>query len=105
MIGASLAPPLLAAFFWKRVTRIAGVASIASGMLTVIFIAVMNSIYKDSGVNILGVSFPMDTDYIAIPAVIVSVTTLVVVSLLTPKPVDSDWQPFMAEAPTIPPKP
>jgi len=97
MIGASLAPPLLAAFFWKRVTRIAGVLSIASGMLTVITIAVLNSVYKGSemGLSILGITFPMDTDYIAIPAVIVTVTTLVVVSLLTPKPQDEDWQEFI----------
>ena len=97
MIGASLAPPLLAAFFWKRVTRIAGVLSIASGMLTVITIAVLNSVYKGSemGPTFLGITFPMDTDYIAIPAVIVTVTTLVVVSLLTPKPQDEDWQEFI----------
>jgi SSS family solute:Na+ symporter/sodium/proline symporter len=97
MIGASLAPPLLAAFFWKRVTRIAGVLSIASGMLTVITIAVLNSVFKDSdmGPTILGITFPMDTDYIAIPAVIVTVTTLIVVSFLTPKPQDSDWQEFI----------
>ena len=97
MIGASLAPPLLAAFFWKRVTRLGGVASIASGMLTVIAIATLNSIYKGSaeGLQIFGISFPMDTDYIAIPAVIVSVTTLVVVSLLTAKPEPEDWQEFI----------
>ena len=97
MIGASLAPSLLAAFFWKRVTRAGGVASIASGMLTVIMIAVLNSVYKGSadGLQVLGISFPMDTDYIAIPAVIVSVTTLVVVSLLTTKPVQSDWEEFI----------
>lgn len=97
MIGASLAPPLLAAFFWKRVTRIAGVLSIASGMLTVITIAVLNSVYKgaEAGPTVLGITFPMDTDYIAIPAVIVTVTTLVVVSLLTPKPQDEDWQEFI----------
>jgi SSS family solute:Na+ symporter/sodium/proline symporter len=105
MIGASLAPPLLAAFFWKRVTRIAGVLSIASGMLTVITIAVLNSVFKDAGTTILGIAFPMDTDYIAIPAVIVSVSTLVIVSLLTPKPADSDWQEFMGGEPAIPPKP
>jgi SSS family solute:Na+ symporter/sodium/proline symporter len=77
MIGAS-APPLLAAFFWKRVTRIAGVLSIASGMITVMTIAMLNAIFKDSeaGPTILGVKFPMDTDYIALPAVIVTVTTL-----------------------------
>lgn len=93
MIGASLAPPLLAAFFWKRVTRIAGVMSIASGMLTVMTIAVLNSVFKSGGSTI----FPMDTDYIAIPALIVSVTTLVVVSLVTPKPLESDWQEFVQE--------
>jgi SSS family solute:Na+ symporter len=107
MIGASLAPPLLAAFFWKRVTRIAGVLSIASGMLTVMTIAVLNSIFKDNGTTILGIAFPMDTDYIAIPAVIVSVSTLVIVSLLTPKPQEADWREFMGDEsePAIPPKP
>ncbi|MGI9262501.1 MAG: sodium:solute symporter family protein, partial [Woeseiaceae bacterium] len=97
MIGASLAPPLLAAFFWKRVTRLGGVMSIASGMLTVITIAILNSVFKDSGTTILGIAFPMDTDYIAIPAVIVSVSTLVIVSLLTPKPAEEDWREFVAE--------
>ncbi len=95
MIGASLAPPLLAAFFWKRVTRIAGVLSIASGMLSVICITAMNSIFAGNPTAILGISFPFDTDYIAIPAVIVSVTTLVVVSLLTPRPAEEDWREFI----------
>jgi SSS family solute:Na+ symporter/sodium/proline symporter len=97
MIGASLAPALLAAFFWKRVTRIGGVASIASGMLTVMLIAALNAAYKDSAepLQLLWFSFPMDTDYIAIPAVIVSVSTLVIVSLATPRPDPADWQEFM----------
>jgi len=100
MIGASLAPALLAAFFWKRVTRAGGVASIAAGMLTVIGITVLNSIFKDSdhAVQVLGISFPMDTDYIALPAVTASILTLIFVSLMTPKPDDSEWQPFMGEA-------
>ncbi len=99
MIGASLAPALLAAFFWKRVTRIAGVASIASGMLTVITIASLNAVFKDAAepVQIFGFAFPMDTDYIAIPAVIVSVSTLVIVSLVTRRPDKSDWQEFIDE--------
>lgn len=37
----------------------------------------------------------MDTDYIAIPSVVVSVTVLVVVSLLSPKPLENDWQEFI----------
>lgn len=96
MIGASLAPALLAAFFWKRVTRAGGVASIAAGMLTVIGITVLNSIFKDSdhAVQVLGISFPMDTDYIALPAVTASILTLVFVSFMTPKPDESEWQPF-----------
>lgn len=98
MIGASLAPALLAAFFWRRVTRTGGVASIASGMLTVILIAVLNSVFRDTdGVSVLGATFPMNTDYIAIPAVIVSVSTLIIVSLMTPKPEESDWKPFVDE--------
>lgn len=95
MIGASLAPALLAAFFWKRVTRAGGVASIASGMLTVITITVLNSVFENDPVSILGVGFPMSTDYIAIPAVIVSVSTLIIVSLLTPAPAESEWAPFI----------
>jgi SSS family solute:Na+ symporter/sodium/proline symporter len=100
MIGASLAPALLAAFFWKRVTRAGGVASIAAGMLTVIGITVLNSVFKDSdhAVQVLGIPFPMNTDYIALPAVSASILTLVFVSLMTPKPDDSEWQPFIGEA-------
>ena len=99
MIGASLAPALLAAFFWKRVTRVAGVASIASGMLTVIGITALNSVYRDAPepLNLLGVTFPMNTDYIAIPAVLVSVSTLVLVSLATARPSRADWEEFIDE--------
>ena len=99
MIGASLAPALFAAFFWKRVTRIAGVLSIASGMLTVITISILNSVFKDDSIAVMGLAFPMDTDYLAIPASIVSVTILVLVSILTPKPPDSDWCDFMGGGP------
>ena len=97
MIGASLAPALLAAFFWKRVTRVAGVASIASGMLTVTGIVLLNFMYKGSpeGGQVLGFHFPVDMDYISLPAVVVSTTTLVVVSLFTKKPKEEDWSGFM----------
>jgi len=98
MIGASLAPVLLAAFFWKRVTRAGGVASIASGMVTVLFISFVNKILQAQGstTTIFGIHFPLDTDYIAIPAVIVSVSTLILVSLLTPPDPEEVWGPFIA---------
>lgn len=101
MIGASLAPALLAAFFWKRVTRTAGVASIASGMLTVIAIAVLNSIFRGRAepVEVLGILLPINTDYIALPAVVVSVTALVAVSLFAEQPADDDWAGFIDASP------
>jgi SSS family solute:Na+ symporter/sodium/proline symporter len=97
MIGASLAPALMAAFFWKRVTRAGGVASIAAGMLTVIGIVILNNVFKHApeGAQLLGLSFPIDSDYIALPAVIVSVTSLIVVSLLTRRPEQQDWEEFI----------
>lgn len=100
MIGASLAPVLLASFFWKRVTKEGGVASIAMAMSTVIAITAANKILEssDSTTSFFGIPFPLDTDYIAIPAVLISVTTLVVVSLLTPHSPESVWKPFMDTA-------
>lgn len=99
MIGASLAPVLLAAFFWKRVTKAGGVASIASGMGIVLLISIVNKVMENQGAtgNFLGIPFPMDTDYIAIPAVLVSLSTLIIVSLLTPPSPESVWKPFIEE--------
>ncbi len=87
MIGASLAPALLATFFWRRVTKEGGIASIGAGMITVITITILNSVYETSSLDVGIMQFPFDTDFIAIPAIIVSLTTLIVVSLLT-KPTD-----------------
>jgi SSS family solute:Na+ symporter/sodium/proline symporter len=97
MIGASLAPALMAAFFWKRVTRSAGVASIAAGMLTVLGIVFLNFLFKGNpeGGQVLGIHFPIDMDYISLPAVMVSTVTLIIVSLLTAKPQKEDWAGFI----------
>ncbi|MFY0598813.1 MAG: sodium:solute symporter family protein [Cyclobacteriaceae bacterium] len=89
MIGASIAPALIATFFWKRVTRQGGVASIASGMTTVILISILNRLYENEILDLLIIQFPFDTDLIAIPALAVSLTTLISVSLAT-KPTDKE---------------
>jgi SSS family solute:Na+ symporter/sodium/proline symporter len=89
MIGAALAPPLLATFFWKRVTKQGGIASILSGMLTVIIIEVLNRIYEGSSADFGIMSFPYDSKMIAIPALLASIIALVVVSLLT-KPTEKE---------------
>jgi solute:Na+ symporter, SSS family len=88
MIGASLAPVLIASFFWKRVTPTGGVASMIAGMS----IPVLNKLMEVTNVS-WGI-FPVDTDYVAIPSLIASVTFLVIVSLLTKPSPKEKWQPF-----------
>ncbi len=92
MIGASLAPVLLASFFWKRVTAQGGVASIICGMS----VPVINKIMESTGASfsVFGVSFPVDTDYIAIPSLILSLVALISISLLTPRSPEEKWKPF-----------
>ena len=88
MIGASLAPVLLASFFWKRATPVGGVSSILAGMI----VPVINKTLEATG---LSFSFlPVDTDYIAIPSLVASLTMLIVISLLTKQPDESKWKPF-----------
>ncbi len=99
MIGASLAPVLLASFFWKRVTKEGGIASIASGMASVLIISITNRIMlaSDTTGNFLGMSFPFDEDYIAIPALVISISCLFIVSLLTKPSPEEVWKPFFDE--------
>lgn len=94
MIGASLAPPLLAAFFWKRVTKAGGIASIAGGMITVLIITLLNIIFEDQPLHMGWIQFPFDTDYIAIPSLIVSCVCLVVFSLLSKPSPKEVYEPF-----------
>jgi len=88
MIGASLAPVLLASFFWKRVTSSGGVCSIVAGMS----VPVINKLMEVYGVSVW--LFPLDTDYIAIPSLVASLVMLVVVTLFSPKPSEEQWKPF-----------
>ncbi|MEQ9424024.1 MAG: sodium:solute symporter family protein [Cyclobacteriaceae bacterium] len=92
MIGASLAPVLLASFFWKRVTKEGGIASIAVGMVSVLLISILNRTGVEG--SFLGMTFPFDEDYIAIPALFASVLSMVVVSLLTKPSPEEVWKPF-----------
>ena len=83
MIGSSLAPALLATFFWKRVTKEGGIASIITGMSIVIIIEVLNRTMADSPLDLGIISFPFDSSMIAIPALIGSIAALIIVSLFT----------------------
>ncbi len=86
----SLTPAVLATFFWRRATRQGAVASIALGMVT--------TFVWQFGVP-RGWLGPLPASVAAIdpvlPAVALSVTSLIVVSLLTPRPPESSWRPFL----------
>jgi Na+/proline symporter len=92
LIGASLGPALIASFFWKRVTTAGGIASIIAGMFFPIFNKIL--IELDVSFGFLGFNFPISTDYIAIPSLVLSLSALIIVSLLTPKPDAAKWKPF-----------
>ena len=79
MYGVGITPATLAAFFWKRATPTGGVCSIASGMVTTIVWELLKK------------PFDIPTVY---PALILSVSSLIIISLLTPKPKEENWRPF-----------
>jgi SSS family solute:Na+ symporter/sodium/proline symporter len=81
MYGAVITPPLLAAFVWPRATRQGGVAAMLVGMITTLGWEIY------AKVNALGDTPAYPFGYQTIyPALILSIGTLVVVSLLTPAP-------------------
>ncbi|MGI4756405.1 MAG: sodium:solute symporter family protein [Janthinobacterium lividum] len=87
--SAALTPVILAAFYWRRATASAAVASIALGTVV--------TVGWDSPL-IARVLPPVLAQRDAIfPALIVSLVSLVVVSLLTPAPSEAQLRPFAAE--------
>jgi Na+/proline symporter len=90
---------LLAAFLWKRVTRQGGTACIAGGMITVVGLVVMSRLGMSFSLTLGGTEFDFaSSDYIVIPAVLVTVGLLVIVSLATPPSPASKWEKFFAAA-------
>jgi len=82
MYGFGVTPAILTAFLWKRVTTAGGVASIVGGMTATIVWVVAG--------RILGHD-PFGID-VAFPAMAVSITLLIAVSLATPA--EEKWRPF-----------
>lgn len=74
MYGAGITPALLAAFVWPRATRQGGVASILAGMLTTL-------LWEIAG-QMRGGRYPLGLETIY-PALLLSIGTLIVVSLVT----------------------
>ena len=101
LVGASLTPALLAAFLWKRVTAAGGVACLAGGLGTILCIAALSRLGMNFTMILAGNEFDFaDSSYIVIPAVLVSTTLLVSVSLLSSPSPPHKWEPFFAPAGT-----
>jgi SSS family solute:Na+ symporter/sodium/proline symporter len=97
LVGASLTPALLAAFLWKRVTPAGGAACIAGGLTSIVGISLLARLGVDFTVAFGGATFDFaSSDYIVVPAVLVSVSLLVGVSLLTRPSPEDKWRPFFA---------
>ncbi|HYH01413.1 MAG TPA: sodium:solute symporter family protein [Terriglobales bacterium] len=88
--SAAITPVVMSAFFWKRATAAGAVTSIGLG--TFVTIA-----WNYGGKNLLPPSWA-ERDAI-FPAMIVSLISLVVVSLLTRPPRREQWAPFFDEKP------
>ncbi|HEV8131215.1 MAG TPA: sodium:solute symporter family protein [Acidobacteriota bacterium] len=80
--GASITPSLLAAFFWKRATAAGAIASIIAGT----FVTIVWEQMKFGSAVPARFGWPDVTIDAVIPAIVVSVITLVAVSLLTTPP-------------------
>ena len=76
--GAGITPALLAAFFWKRATPAGAVASIGLGTAT-------TPSNTSAGIVVVDA---------VVPAIVASITSLVLVSLVTPPPAKEKVDPF-----------
>ncbi len=79
--GAAVTPAVMAVFFWKRATTAGAVLSIVLGtVLTIVWNLVPGLIERVEPVY---------------PALITSVASLIIVSLLTAPPPEAKWRPFV----------
>ncbi len=80
--GVAITPALIAALSWKRVTKTAGIVSISSGAIVSIALYILSKVLPASQV-IDGDPWGIPLIY---PAMIISIGSLVIVSLLGKKP-------------------
>lgn len=89
MYGAGITPAVLAAFFWKRATPLAGACSVGMGMAaTLLWEFLVQPALGPGGIG--------EVDAV-IPALLLSGLTLVVVSLAGRRPPREKWLPFFDE--------
>ncbi len=88
--GVAITPALIAALAWKRATKAGGLASIISGSVVCIFFFVMSKVLPAAKVP-EGDPWGIPLIY---PALIASLGSLFIVSLLTPKPKEEELARF-----------
>ena len=92
--AAAITPVVLAAFFWRRATAAGAVVCILAGTAITIVWNLEQLALQAHRATVLPEGW-LGRDAI-FPALLVSVVSLVVVSLLTPAPAKEKWQPFAA---------
>jgi solute:Na+ symporter, SSS family len=92
--SAAITPVVLAAFFWRRATAAGAVVCILAGTAITIVWNLQQLALEAHRSTFLPPSW-LARDAI-FPALLVSVVSLVMVSLLTPAPAREKWLPFAA---------
>ncbi|MFC2164717.1 sodium:solute symporter [Acidobacteriota bacterium] len=94
--GVAITPALIAALTWKRVTKLAGLVSIISGTIACLALRLMVELLPPEMVP-EGDPWGIPIIY---PALVVSVGSLIIVSLLGKKPKPEDYAKFFPEKET-----
>ena len=89
MYGAGVTPALLGAFIWPRASRLGGVLSILTGMLTTLAWEIAGLVRAVDGNPVYPFGWPT-----IFPALALSIGTLIVVSLLTKRPTAEQLAPL-----------
>jgi len=92
--SAAITPVVLSAFFWRRATAAGAVVCILAGTAITVFWNLQQLALEAHRATLLPAGW-LARDAI-FPALLVSVASLAVVSLLTPAPAPEKWQPFAA---------
>jgi len=96
--GVAITPALIAALTWKRVTKLAGLVSIISGIVVCLFLRVMVEILPPEKVP-EGDPWGIPIIY---PALVVSVGSLILISLLGKKPEPEEYAKFFPDKQSAP---